>query len=77
MRIAEIMIVFAWSSMSITFPWYLWLLALWDVFVRISDDYQGFLKAKQSVLKKEIQALEEQKQNLTKEIRRIRVNYSE
>jgi hypothetical protein len=73
MRIAEIMIVFAWSSLGTTvgivFPWWMWLLAAFDVIVRIADDHKEWLKDKQSNLLKDIKELEEIRLRLYHDIR--------
>lgn len=73
MRIAEIMIVFAWSSvgtsMGIVFPWWMWVIAAFDVLVRIADDHTEWLKSKQSNLLKDIKELEEIRLRLYQDIR--------
>jgi hypothetical protein len=59
MRLAEMMIVMAWSSLDIHFPWYMWLLAVLDVFFRIADDHKEWLKEKRMALILETSELEE------------------
>lgn len=71
MRIAELMLIGAWSSMGLSFPWWMWVLAIFDICVRIADDHKEWLKEKQMGLIKENKALEEKKQALLDEIQKI------
>jgi len=73
MRIAEIMIVFTFSTLGSTlgvaFPWWMWLLAVFDIFVRIADDHKEWLLSKQTNLLKDIKELEEIRLRLYQDIR--------
>jgi len=73
MKLAEIMVVFSFSSLATTvgvsFPWWMWILAAFDILVRISDDHKEWLREKQISLIKDIKALEEIRTKLFTEIR--------
>ena len=71
MRIAEMVIVCSWSSLGIVFPWYVWVVALFDICVRIADDHKIWLKEKHQTLVMENRALEEKKAALLEEIKRM------
>ncbi len=73
MKLAEIMIVFSFSSLATTvgvsFPWWMWILAAFDILVRIADDHKEWLRDKQIGLIRDIKALEEIRLKLFKDIR--------
>ena len=73
MRIAEIMIVFSFSSLGATvgivFPWWMWIVAVFDILVRIADDHKDWLKEKQVTLLKDIKDLEKIRMNIYDDIR--------
>jgi len=75
MKLAEIMVVFSFSSLAdtvgVSFPWWMWILAAFDILVRISDDHKEWLREKQVNLIKDIKALEEIRMRLYEDIRRI------
>lgn len=75
MKFAEIMIIFSFSSLATTvgvsFPWWMWILAAFDVMVRISDDHKEWLKERQANLKQDIKQLEEIRLRLYEDIRKI------
>jgi len=75
MKLAEIMVVFSFSSLAATvgvsFPWWMWILAAFDILVRIADDRKEWLREKQVNLIKDIKALEEIRMRLYEDIRRI------
>lgn len=47
MRIAELMLVGAGSSLGISFPWWMWGLAVFDILLRIADDHREWQRARQ------------------------------
>lgn len=73
MRIAEIMIVFAFSSLGtdlgVVFPWWMWIIAVFDIFVRIADDHKEWLREKQVTLIRDIKQLEDIRIRLYNDIR--------
>lgn len=75
MRIAEILIVFSCSPLGtvygVSFPWWMWLLAGFDIFVRIADDHKEWLREKQFNLIRDIKQLEEIRLRLYQDIREI------
>ena len=75
MKLAEIMVVFSFSSLAdtvgVSFPWWMWILAAFDILVRIADDRKEWLREKQVNLIKDIKALEEIRMRLYEDIRRI------
>lgn len=71
MRIAETMMVLAFSSFEVSFPWYLWVIALCDIFIRISDDHKDWLRNKLVILMHDINLLEEKRSKLEAEVRKL------
>ena len=67
MVITGIMIVFSLSSMEITFPWYLWIIALLEVLVMVAIDHKDWLKEKQADILNDIKLLEEHRGKLINE----------
>lgn len=75
MRITELMLVGAMSSLNITFPWWMWILAILDICVRIADDHKEWLKEKQSALILENKELEAKKAKLEEENKVLETKY--
>jgi hypothetical protein len=67
MRIAELMIILSFSTLQVVFPWWVWLLAVLDILIRVVDDHKEWLKEKQADILNDIKILEEHRGKLIAE----------
>lgn len=68
MRLTELVLVCAWSSLGVSFPWYVWVLCGLDILVRIADDHKEYLRNRQIDIVREIATLEEKMNGLNREV---------
>ncbi len=70
--ISEVMIILAWSSLGVSFPWWMWLVPIWDLLLRIDHDHKEWLREKQERLKLNVAELEGKRNALYDEIDRLK-----
>lgn len=62
-----LIVVLAFSSLNVSFPWYVWLIGLMDILVMISNDHKLFLREQQLTIISDIKFLEEHRGKLINE----------
>lgn len=69
---AEVLIILSWSSLGVSFPWYLWVLAAYDVSLRIADDHKKWLRERQEKLQEHVDELQEKEKKLVESVNKLR-----